>query len=29
VRRIFDFLRGKLKPGYGIQIDINVQANGF
>ena len=26
VRRIFDFLRGKLKPGYGIQVDINVRS---
>jgi len=24
--RIFDFLRSKLKPGFGIQIDINVCA---
>ncbi|MCL2373143.1 MAG: hypothetical protein FWC78_07050 [Defluviitaleaceae bacterium] len=24
--RVFDFLRGKLKPGFGIQVDICVRA---
>jgi len=24
VAQVFDFLRGKLKPGFGIQIDMNV-----
>jgi len=26
VTRIFDFLRGKLEPGFGIQVDMNVRS---
>ena len=26
VTQIFDFLRGKLKPGFGIQFDMNVRS---
>ena len=26
ITQIFDFLRGKLKPGFGIQVDMNVRS---